>query len=239
MITVRKAQDRGHANHGWLNSYHSFSFANYYDPEHMGYSVLRVINDDTVAPGGGFGTHPHENMEIISYVIEGQLEHKDSMGNGSVIKAGDVQRMSAGTGITHSEYNPSSTEPVHFLQIWILPAQHGGEPGYEQIQVSAQDKRARLRLIASGQATDGAVTVRQDIALYASLLQDNENLEYTVPTGRRAWLQVVSGALSLNGRALDTGDGAQISEAEPLMISAASSSEFLLFDLPEITSNTA
>lgn len=231
MVTIRKSAERGHANHGWLDSYHTFSFANYYDPAYMGFRHLRVINEDRVEAGQGFGTHPHRDMEIITYIIEGALEHKDSMGNREVIRAGEVQVMSAGTGITHSEYNPSSTEPVHLLQIWILPDQAGIKPRYDQKMYSEDEKRDRLRLIASPEGREDSVVIHQNVNLYASLLQQGQKIEYSLSPDRHGWLQVVKGAITLNGQALTTGDGAAISHETQLAIAAEENSEFLLFDL--------
>ena len=232
MISIRKSQARGHAKHGWLESYHTFSFADYHDPAHVQFSALRVINEDRVAPGAGFGTHPHRDMEIISYVLEGALEHKDSMGNGSIIRPGDVQRMSAGTGVTHSEYNHSDTEPVHFLQIWILPQRTGLRPGYEQIKVPAEEKRGKLRLIAAGKGHDGAVTVHQDVDLYASILHPGESLSHDVPPGRSAWVQVARGSVTVNGHRLEAGDGLALKDESRLDIRGEGEAEMLLFDLP-------
>ncbi|MDW8201740.1 MAG: pirin family protein, partial [Cyanobacteriota bacterium SKYGB_h_bin112] len=212
MITIRSAHDRGVANFGWLDSRHTFSFGNYYDPNHMGFATLRVINEDKVAPGQGFDTHGHRDMEIISYVLAGRLEHKDSIGTGSVIRPGDVQRMSAGTGILHSEFNASQTEPVHFLQIWILPEQRGIQPGYEQKTFTDEEKQGQLRLVGSRDGRDGSITIHQDVNLYASLLTDRDTIVYPLPTGRVAWLQVVRGAVRLNGQLLSAGDGAAISD---------------------------
>lgn len=231
MLTVRRAEDRGHADHGWLDTYHSFSFADYQDPEHMGFRALRVLNDDRVAPGKGFGTHGHRDFEIISYVVEGALEHKDSMGNGSVIRPGDVQRMSAGTGVTHSEFNHSSTEPVHFLQIWLKPAQRGLEPGYEQTTFGAEPRRDRLCLVASPDGRDGSVTVHQDARVYASLLGAGKRVTHELAAGRHAWIQVVSGGVEVNGERLSTGDGAAVSDEREVSITASEESEILLFDL--------
>jgi hypothetical protein len=231
MIELRKGRDRGHANHGWLDSHHSFSFADYYDPQHMGYSSLRVINEDRVAPGAGFPTHPHRDMEIVSYVLAGALEHRDSLGNGSVIRPGDVQRMSAGTGVTHSEFNASRTEPAHFLQIWILPANQGIAPGYEQKHFSVEDKRDRLRLIASPDGRDGSVRLHQDARIYASVLLQGGSLRHGLPAGRRAWLQVVRGDLRLSQLILAAGDGARIQGEDTFDLMAVTDCEFLLFDL--------
>lgn len=193
MITVRKSLDRGRADHGWLLSYHSFSFANYYDPQEMGWGTLRVINEDRVQPGMGFGTHGHQDMEIISYVLDGQLQHKDNMGNGTIIRPGDVQRMSAGTGVQHSEFNPSPSALVHFLQIWIEPERHGIKPSYEQKFFTAEDKRGRLRLVASGDGRDGSVTVHQDATIFASLLSPEDQVSHRIAAGRIAYLHLVKG----------------------------------------------
>ena len=231
MIIIRPAEDRGHANHGWLDSYHSFSFASYYDPNFMGFRHLRVINQDRVAPGMGFGTHPHKDMEIVSYVVEGALEHKDTIGTSSVIRPGEVQRMSAGTGIAHSEYNHSQTEPVHFLQIWILPNEKGINPGYEQKMFADEEKRGQLRLVASGDGRDGSVTIHQNVDLYASLLEPGEQVVHTLEAQRHAWVQVIKGQIMLNDLALKAGDGAAISEENRVAIEATNSAEFLLFDL--------
>jgi hypothetical protein len=231
MVTRRPSQERGHANHGWLDSYHTFSFADYYDPKQMGFRHLRVINEDRVQPSRGFGTHSHHDMEIITYVLEGSLEHRDSMGNQSVIVPGEVQRMSAGTGVTHSEYNPSHTKPVHLLQIWILPEKKGLPPSYQQRAFQPEEKRNTLRRIASRNGRDGSVTVHQDVDLFAALLESGERLRHTLPPGRHAWLQVAGGAVSLNGTLLFTGDGAAASDEDRLEITASKSSEVLLFDL--------
>ena len=231
MLHIRKAAERGHADHGWLNTWHTFSFADYHDPQFMGFRGLRVINEDRVQPGEGFGTHPHRDMEIISYVIDGALEHKDSMGNGTVIRPGEVQRMSAGTGITHSEFNHSSKELVHFLQIWILPDTKGLEPGYEQTFFSDEDKRGRLRLVASKDGRDGSLTIHQDAALYDSILEEGMKIDYPVPAGRHLWLQVVCGAVNVNGVSLGQSDGAAISDETLLKIIAEKDSELLLFNL--------
>lgn len=231
MLRIRKADERGHADHGWLNSYHTFSFANYYDPQHMGFRDLRVINEDRVQPGEGFPTHPHRDMEIISYVLEGALEHKDSMGNGSVIRPGEVQRMSAGTGITHSEFNHSGSETVHFLQIWIVPNQKGVKPGYEQKLFAEQEERGAFRLVASPDDREGSVTIHQDAKLYAALLEAGEELVYRIPAGRHAWLQVARGKVSVNGTVLDQSDGAAISDEDQIVVTGQAKSEILLFDL--------
>ena len=232
MITIRSAQDRGAANFGWLDSRHTFSFGNYYDPNHMGFADLRVINEDKVTPGQGFGTHGHRDMEIISYVLEGALEHKDSIGTGSIIRPGDVQRMSAGTGIQHSEYNASKTEPVHFLQIWILPDQKGIAPGYEQKTFTDEEKRGRLRLVGSRDGRDGSITIHQNVDLYAAALHQGESVTYSVANGRVAWLQVARGAVQLNDQTLTVGDGAAISDETLITLQgAANDAEVLLFDM--------
>lgn len=231
MITVRKAEDRGHANHGWLHTCHTFSFANYYDPKHMGFRALRVINEDRVSPTAGFGTHGHRDMEIITYVLEGALEHKDNIGNGSVIQPGEVQRMTAGTGILHSEFNHSETEAVHLLQIWLLPDQNGLSPSYEQRNFSPAKTPGKLHLVAAKDGREGAVTVNQDVALYAAVLQKGDRLSYTFKPQRHAWVQVARGAITLNGLSLDTSDGAAISNETEVVIEATQDAEFLLFDL--------
>ncbi|PSN14468.1 quercetin 2,3-dioxygenase [filamentous cyanobacterium CCP5] len=232
MITIRPASDRGVANFGWLDSRHSFSFGSYYDPEHMGFSSLRVINEDKVQPGQGFGAHGHRDMEIISYVLDGALEHKDSIGTGAVIYPGDVQRMSAGTGIRHSEFNFSQSDPVHFLQIWILPNRSGIEPGYEQIHFSSEDKQGQLRLVASSDGRDGSVTIHQDAELYASTLKPGDTVSYSLKPDRAAWVQVARGAITLNGQTLAAGDGAAITNEVALELTGASDdAEVLLFDL--------
>ena len=230
MISIRRAAERGHFDHGWLNTYHTFSFADYHDPAHMGYRSLRVLNDDRVAPGQGFGEHRHRDMEIVSYVLEGALAHKDNMGNSGVIRPGDVQRMSAGTGVQHSEFNGSRTEPVHFLQIWILPETRGAAPGYEQKTFPPETRRGKLRLIGSRDGRDGSVTIRQDVDAYASVLEDGQNLRHVLAPGRHAWLQVAEGALDVNGNRLDEGDGAAVSGEGEIEI-AGKGAEFLLFDL--------
>ena len=231
MITLRQSQERGHANHGWLDSYHTFSFANYYDPSHMGFRSLRVINEDRVQPGKGFGTHGHRDMEILTYVLEGALEHKDSIGNGEIVRPGEVQRMSAGTGIMHSEFNPSATEPVHLLQIWILPDRQGLEPSYEQKAFSVAERQGKLRLIAAKDGRDGAVTIHQDVNLYSAILQPQDRVTYQLQPNRYAWLQVARGAVALNGHSLNAGDGVATSAAELLEISSDRDAEILLFDL--------
>jgi redox-sensitive bicupin YhaK (pirin superfamily) len=232
MITIRPAQDRGAANFGWLDSRHTFSFGEYYDPKHMGFANLRVINEDKVTPGQGFSTHAHRDMEIISYVLEGALEHKDSIGTGSVIRPGDVQRMSAGTGIQHSEYNASKTEPVHFLQIWILPEQKGIEPGYEQKTFTEAEKRGKLRLVGSHDGRDDSITIHQNLDLYAAALQEGDTVTHPFAHGRVAWLQVARGIVQLNEQTLTAGDGAAITqEAQITLEGASNDSEVLLFDM--------
>ncbi|MGL4618494.1 pirin family protein [Chroococcidiopsis sp.] len=231
MITLRQSQERGHANHGWLDSYHTFSFANYYDPSHMGFRSLRAINEDRVQPGKGFGTHGHRDMEILTYVLEGALEHKDSIGNGAIVRPGEVQRMSAGTGIMHSEFNSSATEPVHLLQIWILPDRQGLEPSYEQKAFSVAERQGKLRLIAAKDGRDGAVTIHQDVNLYSAILQPQDRVTYQLQPNRYAWLQVARGAVTLNGHSLNAGDGVATSGAELLKISSDRDAEILLFDL--------
>jgi redox-sensitive bicupin YhaK (pirin superfamily) len=231
MSAIRRSQERGHANHGWLDSFHSFSFADYHDPSHMGYGALRVINEDRVQPGRGFGTHGHRDMEIISYVLEGGLAHKDSMGNGSVIRPGDVQRMSAGTGVTHSEANASDRDPVHFLQIWIEPSERGIAPSYEEKKFDAPSKRGVLRLIASSDGRDGSVTIHQDASLYAALVDGGEKLEYLPAAGRRIYVHVIRGAVDVNGQALSSGDAIKLGGGTPVRIGQGRDAEVLLFDL--------
>lgn len=231
MITVRKAEDRGHAAHGWLNSHHTFSFAEYQDPAQMGWSDLRVINDDTVEAGEGFGTHGHRDMEIISYVLDGELAHKDSMGTGSVIRPGDVQLMSAGSGVRHSEFNHSSTDPVHFLQIWVLPKFKGIKPAYQEKAFAAIEKRGRLRVVVSPDGRDGSLTVNQDATLYAALLDGQERIVHTPPAGRKGYVHVARGELSLNGQTLKAGDGARLADTGELVFADGKDAEFLLFDL--------
>ncbi|MEO1750482.1 pirin family protein [Thiofaba sp. EF100] len=232
MITLRRADDRGRARFGWLDSHHSFSFGQYYDPEQMGWGPLRVINDDRVMPGAGFSTHGHSNMEIISYVLEGALQHRDSTGSGSVIRPGEVQLMSAGRGIMHSEYNPSATEEVHFLQIWIEPERRGTEPGYQQRAFPADELVGRLRLIASPDGRHGSLTMKQDALLYAGLLDGGEVVEHTLAPGRRAYVHLARGELTLNGQQMRAGDGAKIAEEARLVFAEGKDAEFLLFDLP-------
>jgi redox-sensitive bicupin YhaK (pirin superfamily) len=234
MIRVRSADQRGHFDHGWLNTYHTFSFADYYDPENMGFRSLRVINEDWVNPGHGFGTHPHRDMEIVTYVLEGGLSHKDSMGNGSTILPGDVQRMSAGTGVLHSEFNHSKDESVHLLQIWLLPQERGITPSYEQKNFSRDEKLNRLRLLASPTGREGSVAIHQDAELYTSVLESGKPVNYELKPGRHAWLQVARGSVEVNGKQLKQGDGAAISDESKLTITGQAGSEdaeILLFNL--------
>lgn len=231
MIEIRKANERGKVNMGWLNSLHTFSFGHYFDPDHMGFGNLRVINEDRVQPGKGFGTHGHQDMEIISYVIDGGLEHRDSLGNGSVIRPGDVQRMTAGTGVQHSEFNHSVDDLVHFLQIWILPEEKGLEPGYEEKRFEREEKLDRLRLVGSQNGRDGSVKIHQDVDLYASVLTAGTELNHVFADGRKGWLQVVRGDVSVGGMALTAGDGAAITDADTASIVAGSEAEILLFDM--------
>jgi len=232
MITLRKAGDRGHANHGWLDSFHSFSFADYYDPAHMGFGPLRVINEDRVEPGMGFGTHGHRDMEIVSYVLDGELEHKDSMGTGSIIVPGDVQRMSAGKGVLHSEFNPSRERKVHFLQIWIEPAVRGIAPSYEQANVPAEAKRGRLAPMAGPQGAGAAVTIHQDARLYAALLDGAERVTHALAPGRRAYVHVARGRVRVNGEPLAAGDAAKLEGEAAIALDQGEAAEVLLFDLP-------
>ena len=231
MIKVRHAEERGAANFGWLDSKHTFSFGHYYDPEYMGFGPLRVINEDRVEAGQGFDTHGHKDMEIISYVLEGALEHKDSIGTGSVIRPGDVQRMTAGSGIRHSEFNHSKTEPVHFLQIWVLPQREGLDPGYEQKSFSREDRSGALRLLASPSGEGGALTIHQDVSLYGALLGEGDELSHAVKPGRRVWVQLARGSVTVNGERLSAGDGAAVSDEPLITIAATSDAELLLFDM--------
>jgi redox-sensitive bicupin YhaK (pirin superfamily) len=231
MLTLRRAEERGRANFGWLDSRHSFSFGSYFDEKHMGFGPLRVINDDRVAGGGGFPAHPHADMEIVSYVLEGALEHKDSIGTGSVIRPGDVQRMSAGSGIRHSEFNASKSDPVHFLQIWIVPERKGLDPGYEQKTFSVADKRGKLRLVGSRDGRDGSVTIHQDVDFYATVLGDTDKVAHELKAGRAAWVQVASGTATLNGEQLYPGDGVAVTEAGKLELAGTSEAELLIFDM--------
>ena len=232
MIRLRRSADRGHGDHGWLNARHTFSFAEYVDPTYMGYSVLRVINDDVIAPGMGFGTHPHRNMEIVTYILEGALRHEDSMGNGSVIRAGDVQYMSAGKGVHHSEFNASASAPVHLLQIWITPAQTGLQPQYGQQTILREEKQGRWRCIVSPDGREGSIAIQQDALILATQLDGDQRLEYALHSERRGYVQVARGAVSLNGSPLGTGDGAFIEHETQLTFSDARDAEVLLFDLP-------
>jgi redox-sensitive bicupin YhaK (pirin superfamily) len=231
MIEIRPAAERGHANHGWLDSRHTFSFADYYEPEFMGFGPLRVINEDRVQPGQGFGTHSHRDMEIISYVLEGALEHKYNIGNGSVLRPGFVQRMSAGTGVSHSEFNHSKSDLVHFLQIWIIPERGGMRPSYEEREFANGEKQGKLRLVASRDGRDGSVVVHQDVDLYAALLAPGDRPEHAPKAGRRVWIQVARGAVDVNGTALAAGDGAAIVEEEKVAIRGTADAEVLLFDM--------
>ena len=232
MIKLRPAQERGHADHGWLNSYHTFSFANYYDPREVGYSSLLVINDDTVAAGKGFGAHPHDNMEIISIVLEGTLEHKDSMGNVARIQPGDIQRMSAGTGVTHSEYNPQPDKPVHFLQIWIEPNVQNPPPGYAQLHFPESDLQGKLRLVVSPDGRDGSVSIRQDASVYRTVLKEGDKVSYRPTAGRRVYVHVAQGDAVLNGQALSAGSGARVEQEPELTFEAPAWADVLVFDLP-------
>ncbi len=231
MIQVRRANERGHADYGWLNTYYTFSFSSYRDPNHMGFRSLRVMNEDVIAPGQGFGTHPHRDMEIVTYVLEGALEHKDSMGNGEVLHAGEFQRMSAGTGITHSEFNPSDVEPVHLYQIWLFPERNGIEPGYEQKRFPKEGRQNRLQLVASRTAEDGSLLIHQDARIYLADLDAGRQLEVELAPGRYAWLQVLRGRVTVNGIELGTSDGAAVSDETVLSIAADDAAELMLFDL--------
>jgi len=232
MIAIRRGSERGHARHGWLESYHSFSFADYHDPAHMGYSALRVINEDRVQPGTGFGTHGHRDMEIISYVLEGALAHQDSMGNGSTIVPGDVQRMSAGRGVTHSEFNHEKNATTHFLQIWIEPSARGIAPGYEQKHFDAAAKRGRLRLVASPDGADGSVMIHQDARVYAGLFDGAERATHSLAPGRKAYLHLARGKLTVNGVPLEAGDAAKLEGVAEIVLQQGAGAEALLFDLP-------
>lgn len=231
MIQIRKAADRGHFDHGWLDTYHTFSFGEYQDPQHDHFRALRVMNEDRIAPGGGFGTHPHRDMEIVTYVLEGALEHKDSMGHGEVLRPGEFQRMSAGTGITHSEFNPSDSEPTHLYQIWLFPERKGIEPSYEQKRFDDGGMTNQLRLVASPDAAEGSLTIHQNARIYLSRLDHGRQLTHELPADRYAWLQVLRGEMSLNGVTLNTADGAAISDESKLTIEATSAAEVMLFDL--------
>ncbi len=231
MIRVRKAAERGHFDHGWLDTYHTFSFGDYYDPAQMGFRSLRVMNDDRVAPGVGFPMHGHRDMEIVTYVLEGALEHKDSLGNGSIIRPGNVQRMTAGTGVRHSEFNPSATEPVHLYQIWLLPERSGLTPSYEERAIGADEKRGRLRLVASPDGAEGSLTIHQDARLYLASLTAGEAVSQALKPGRAAWLQVLRGSVSSLGKELSEGDGLAIEEENAVAVHARGPAEVLLFDL--------
>lgn len=232
MIRIRKAEERGRAEHGWLHSWHTFSFADYHDPKHMGHSVLRVINDDTVEPDEGFGTHPHRDMEIVSWVLEGELEHRDSMGHGSVIRPGEVQRMSAGTGVTHSEFNPSRAARTHFLQIWILPDRQGYHPGYAQQRIPDDELHNNLRLVVSPDGSNGSIPIHQDARLYIARLDGAATLTQTLAAGRKGYVHLARGTLLLNGIAMQAGDGAYIEAETDLRFENGRAAELLLFDLP-------
>lgn len=232
MISLRKAQNRGHFNYGWLDTYHTFSFADYHDPEQNGFSVLRVINEDVVAPAKGFATHSHRDMEIITYILEGELEHKDSLGTGSVIRPGEVQRMTAGSGITHSEFNPSTTAPVHLLQIWILPDRKGLPPGYEQKSFAPQEWRGVWRVLAAPDGRQNSVMIHQNAYLYVTELHDGESVMHILNPGRKAYLHLARGQAKVNGQVLTTGDGARFSEEKEIFLTALQKAEVLLFDLP-------
>ena len=232
MLQIRHSEERGAANHGWLNSHHSFSFGSYHDPKHMGFGPLLVINEDRVTPGQGFGTHGHRDMEIISYVLDGALEHKDSMGTGSVLHYGDVQRMSAGNGVRHSEFNHSATDGLHFLQIWIQPNVADIAPSYEEKHYTPDSKRGKLRLIASGDGRQGSVLIHQDAAIYASILQEGEQLEHALAEGRNAYVHLIRGSLVVNGVPLKTGDALKLTQEAAVTITQPEDAEFLLFDLP-------
>jgi quercetin 2,3-dioxygenase len=231
MMDIRRASERGHANFGWLDSWHSFSFGSYYDPKHMGFSDLRVINEDRVLGGEGFPSHSHRDMEIISYVLDGSLQHKDSTGSGGVIRYGDVQRMSAGAGVTHSEFNASRDEKVHFLQIWLMPARNGAKASYEEKHFSPEEKSGRLRLIASPDGGEGSLTLHQDARVYASILEKGTELTHALAPGRKAWVQVARGRVLVNGKELVAGDGAALTEEASVALAGAEPSEVLLFDL--------
>lgn len=238
MINLRKAQERGHANHGWLDSYHSFSFSTYYDPAHTHYSVLRVINEDVIAPARGFGMHPHNDMEIITYMLQGKLRHQDSLGNGSVIRSGDVQRMSAGTGIVHSEFNASDRTQAHLLQIWLLPEKNGIAPGYEEKHFDEAQKRDRWCLIASRDGKEDSLHIHQDVELYATVLSTGRQLSYHAKPGRSLYIQVARGSVILDGVMLEAGDAAKVDEQHAIELKAAEEAEILLFDLPQHQSHS-
>jgi redox-sensitive bicupin YhaK (pirin superfamily) len=231
MIQIRRAADRGHFNHGWLDTYHTFSFADFFDPSHMGFRSLRVINDDRVAPGQGFGMHGHRDMEIVTYVLEGALQHRDSMGNGSVLRPGELQHMTAGTGIRHSEFNPSNQQEVHLYQIWLLPKRNGLQPSYEQKAFPEGERRGTLRLVASPTGEEGSLTIRQNARLYLSTLRAGEAVKHVVEPDRHAWLQLLRGQVTLNGEPLVAGDGVAVSDEQNLEITTPDAGEIMLFDL--------
>ena len=231
MIQVRQAADRGHFDHGWLDTFHTFSFGDYYDPAHMGFRSLRVMNDDRVQPGQGFGMHGHRDMEIVTYVLDGALEHRDSMGNGSILRAGELQRMTAGTGVRHSEFNPSDKEWVHLYQIWLLPERKGLEPSYEQLAVGEERKRGRFHLVAAPGGAEGGLTIHQDARLYLASLRPGEGVSHEIGRGRAAWLQVLRGSVNVLGHELSAGDGVAVSDEKAVSVQATGSSEVLLFDL--------
>lgn len=231
MIQIRKANDRGHASYGWLHAHYTFSFNRYYDPKFLGFRSLRVMNEDRVQPGQGFGMHGHEDMEIVTYVLEGALEHRDSLGNGEVLRPGELQRMTAGTGIRHSEFNPSASEPVHLYQIWLLPERNGLEPGYEQKAFPLDERQGRLRLVASRDGRDGSLLIHQDASLFLGTLDENQQVTVPIALGRHAWVQVLRGEVDLNGQPLATSDGAAVSEESTLAITALNPAEVMVFDL--------
>jgi redox-sensitive bicupin YhaK (pirin superfamily) len=235
MLNIRRSNERGYADHGWLQSYHTFSFADYYDPQYVEFGALRVINEDRVAAGTGFGTHGHRDMEIISYVLEGELAHRDSMGTGATIRPGDVQRMSAGRGVMHSEFNPSGDQPAHFLQIWIQPDRHGVLPSYEQKHFPAEEKRGRLRLIASKDGAEGSVCIHQDAKVFAGLFDGDEQAEYSIGAGRQVYVHVARGTITVNGHVLDAGDALAMTEAGTLTLGKGQGAEVLVFDLQRVT----
>lgn len=231
MFRIRKANDRGHADHGWLDTWHTFSFASYRDPAHMGFRALRVMNEDIVQPGEGFGTHPHHDMEIVTYVLSGALEHRDSMGNGEVLRPGEFQRMSAGTGITHSEFNPSATEPVHLYQIWLFPERRGIEPSYEQKAFDPAERLNQLRLVASREAAEGSLRIHSDARVFLTTLEAGATVAHELSKGRHAWVQVLRGSVTLNGQSLAASDGAAVSNESRLEIAAVEPAEVMVFDL--------
>jgi quercetin 2,3-dioxygenase len=231
MINIRKSADRGHVKFDWLDTQHTFSFGHYHDPNHMGFGPLRVINEDVVRAGAGFPKHPHDNMEIVTYILEGALEHKDSMGNGGVIRPGDIQRMSAGTGVTHSEFNHSPSDPVHLLQIWFLPGEKNIKPGYEQKSFSTSDKKGKLKLIASHGAREDSVDINQDVDIYSALLSANDNVVHEMREGRLGWVQVAKGSVEINGQKLEAGDGAAITDEKQIRLSGADNAEIVFFDM--------